>query len=320
MGSSSSKHETDSQASDYWKDIVAERKQYENVIKGCTYSCNQHFNTDNLNAEMCISAGTRYKNCQDNAIVLTPCSSFSVLGVFDGHGPKGEKVSERIVSEAKMMFENHTSHVLDLLETDPKQQVKEFSDRLKHVFDSNKYKHSGSTATLAVFEENRVHLGWVGDSIAVLYTIKNKDVSFEVLTRAHDFSTKQEKDYIRSCGGRLEEEGPVIRLYNRRKTPGGPSLAMSRAVGDLAAKKCGCRSDFEYKCVDLVESSEEEVKLLIIASDGVWNALDPKDVGKFLNDNHRNTSLAKDLCLEARGEWLRHVPDIDDITCVVVRL
>ena len=69
--------------------------------------------------------------------------------------------------------------------------------------------------------------------------------------------------------------GPM-RIYNKRKT--GPGLAMSRSLGDYFAHTLGCSCEPEITQNVLKQND----KIIIIASDGVWEILSNTQVANIV--------------------------------------
>lgn len=158
--------------------------------------------------------------------------------------------------------------------------------------------------------------------------------------KPHDL---EEKKRIEQSGGRvqrlLDEFGKRIGPYRVWDKSGNyPGLAMSRSLGDLAAKRIGVTS--KPVCTTYLLNKESDL-FLIIASDGLWDAMDNEDVVNFvecfrrksssniitLKDpevNLNNSCISHLLAEEARLRWLSIVEEedvaIDDITCVVIEI
>lgn len=113
---------------------------------------------------------------------------------------------------------------------------------------------------------------------------------------------------------------------------------MSRSIGDFIAKSLGVIS--EPVCTSYVRNSGD--LFIVIASDGIWDAMDNDDVGTFVECYRGNckagsnspfygnviepdnASIAQILCEEARLRWFTIVEEedvvIDDISCIVLEI
>jgi len=98
-----------------------------------------------------------------------------------------------------------------------------------------------------------------------------------------------------------------------------PGLAMSRSFGDSMACRVGVNAVPEIK--DFVLTTED--KVMVLASDGVWEFLENQDVANivypfFLQKNAEGAAEA--LVRAAFKTWKREESVIDDITCIIVFL
>ncbi|EFJ42787.1 hypothetical protein VOLCADRAFT_121483 [Volvox carteri f. nagariensis] len=181
---------------------------------------------------------------------------------------------------------------------------------------NSRHKSSGTTATLAV------QVGWellvanVGDSLAYLDT----GSEIVVISTNHRVSeSTEEQERIIKAGGRIKpamygeddlegegsgsttpQEGQQLRVW-----PGG--INMTRTIGDDAAKG-----------LLIAEPSVRQVSLpvtgarLIIASDGLWDAVNAKTIIGQLR-----TSNAREAASKAAVYAMRHKKHDDDVTVVV---
>jgi hypothetical protein len=168
-------------------------------------------------------------------------------------------------------------------------------------------------------------------------------VSSIQLTRDQKPEDPEELARILKAGGRVQrltdnlgnKIGP-FRVW--KQNANSPGLAMSRSIGDMAAKDIGVIS--EPVLTNYQRSSGD--LFIVIASDGVWDAMDNEDVGTFvecyrnrcrINNNTvcygteitpNNASIAQVLCEEARLRWFTIVEEedvmIDDISCIVFEI
>ena len=190
----------------------------------------------------------------------------------------------------------------------------------------------------------------MGAEREILAKVKQKRKSFIdhtvnsiQLTRDQKPEDPEELSRIIKAGGRVQrltdnlgnKIGP-FRVWKQNSNS--PGLAMSRSIGDMTAKDIGVISDpvcttYKRQAGDL---------FIVIASDGVWDAMDNEDVGTFvecyrnkckLNVNQvcygaeitpNNTSIAQVVCEEARLRWFTIVEEedvmIDDISCIVFEI
>lgn len=163
------------------------------------------------------------------------------------------------------------------------------------------------------------------------------------LTRDQKPEDPEELQRITNSGGRVQRltdnAGNKIGPYRVWiKNGNSPGLAMSRSIGDMIAKNIGVIS--EPVCTNYTRINGD--LFIIIASDGVWDAMDNEDAGTFVEYYRRkcktglnspplgtevcysNTCIAQLLCEEARMRWYTIVEEedvmIDDISCIVVEI
>ena len=132
-------------------------------------------------------------------------------------------------------------------------------------------------------------------------------VEFKRLTREHNPDDPLEAKRMQDAGARLgrmrdrgKEVGPM------RSYPGG--LAVSRAIGDLGSPAVVCEP--ECSRVSLPKGGGR----LIIASDGLWNALSDYEAAELAFEATDAEEAARDIILAAMGKRGLH----DDTTVLVV--
>lgn len=199
-------------------------------------------------------------------------NKINFFGVFDGHG--GKKVSHYLRNNLpgffttkfnkNIFFKNdaftkYTNQIYDLLQNNLKE---------KHP---RAVEYCGSTACVGIhtIDDNKQYL-WiinVGDSRAVLC---NKDGISVQLSVDHKPNLAEEKKRIESLGGKIIFDGVDWRVK---------TLSLSRAFGDLdcCPYVTHLPNIYKYKI-----SSKD--KFLIIACDGLWDALSNKQAIEYVRD------------------------------------
>ncbi|KAH7422827.1 hypothetical protein KP509_12G027400 [Ceratopteris richardii] len=242
-------------------------------------------------------------NCQhlfrDGSVV------FSVFGVFDGHNG----ASAAIFSKEKLL-QNVLSAVPTIgsreewLDALPRALVSGF---IKTDIDfQEKGETSGTTATLVIVDRWTVTVAAVGDSRCVLDA---SDGGIFALSVDHRFEENaEERKRVMECGGEVcrlslaggAEIGPL------RCWPGG--LCLSRSIGDVDVGAFIVPIP-HVKQIQLPKTGGR----LIIASDGLWDALSIEKAAKCCRGLSAELAAKQLESLRARG--LR-----DDTTCLVVDL
>jgi serine/threonine protein phosphatase PrpC len=120
----------------------------------------------------------------------------------------------------------------------------------------------------------------------------------------------------------------VQRLADARGQPVGPNrvwladawvpgLAMSRAIGDIVAHTVGVSSEPETSTVELCPQD----KWLILATDGVWEFIDPQAAIDIVGGCKDAEEACRTLVDCAWAKWLQEEEGVvDDITVVAVKL
>ena len=197
----------------------------------------------------------------------------NLFGVFDGHG--GSCVSKYLKNNLPNFFKIK-------LKKNIYKNKKEFINYINQVFNflqnNLKIKHPkaveycGSTACIALncYDEKNKNSLWlmnVGDSRAVLC---NKTGEAIQLTIDHKPNETNEKERIENLGGKITYDGSDWRIK---------SLSLSRAFGDLDCSPYVTHipSINKYKI-------NKKDKFLIIACDGLWDALSNQDAVEFIRD------------------------------------
>ena len=147
------------------------------------------------------------------------------------------------------------------------------------------------------------------------------------LSRDHKPEDASEAARIRKSGGRVEQSrshgnseeryGPMRVWLKTLQVPG---LAMTRSIGDLAAKKVGVLAEPELKIIKKLSRVD---KFVVMGSDGLFDQLINEEIMAIVVNyyQHRDSEGAVNhLLQEAHGRWNTNSEVIDDITIVVAFL
>ncbi|KAJ8610297.1 hypothetical protein CTAYLR_009076 [Chrysophaeum taylorii] len=262
---------------------------------------------------------------QDRGCVVHPyvdSDRQSLFCVFDGHGERGEEVSEFVLES-----------IVGKLELDPDLQTRpdkalvaaflRTDDELaKSNIDSF---FSGTTAVVVYRNGNELYTANAGDSRAI---IARRDPETQ-LHAVHPLSIDQnpdtpgERERIEAAGGFVSDppgEGLSARVWlDKNMTRVG--LAMARSLGDNAVKKVGVIAEPEVRKYLLTAEDE----FMVMASDGVWEFISSDDAVRAIALTLEATNSAKDACKNlidlAIQRWKENEGDYrDDITAIVMRL
>ncbi len=291
---------------------------------------------------------TEYADQDSMDIIATELGEhIKFFGVYDGHGSKGREASQVLRLEINKKLLKDKNKIKNF---NRKEQVdKYFKDLFKAIqnkfdYNSSEYELSGSCAICVLIIETRLYSINLGDSRAVLGCKKNdKKVAIE-MSLDHKPIRDDERKRICESGGEVSDKlSGVHRVF--RKNDEAPGLAVSRSIGDIVAHECGV--SFEPEIIER-EIEVESDMFVVIASDGVWDAMtSPEVVGlifefveekkdkacKFLVDEARKRweilnlykqKYVQDMMKEKKGdnkmskENSQLVMDIDDISAIIL--
>lgn len=146
---------------------------------------------------------------------------------------------------------------------------------------------SGTTLTALFVSGDRLYTSNVGDSRTILVSFEEdaRPDQFEIkqLTKDHKPNEVEESRRIYQAGGKVAQakdargnsSGP-FRIYNKKLM--NPGLAMSRSLGDHFAHTLGCSCEPDF----LEHQLQPRDRIVVLASDGVWEYLTNEEVAKIL--------------------------------------
>ncbi len=228
----------------------------------------------------------------------------SLFILFDGHN--GDQVS--------MYCQNHfdiilKKHLLNKTLSSKRAITKTFQE-LDNELKEKGFVHVGSTGTcLYITEENGkkiLYCGNIGDTRCTLY---NKKV--ERLTVDHRVDDLREKDRIINNGGFI---------MNGRVNG---QLMLTRVFGDFEFKTFGVKCD--PSVVRKIFDDKIENQFIILASDGIWDMIDEKDIKEIIlelmekNKDNNNECITKIICDYLVDESLK-AGGWDNISAFVIKM
>ncbi|GFY83426.1 protein phosphatase 2C family protein [Actinidia rufa] len=209
-----------------------------------------------------------------------------MFGIFDGHG--GSRAAEFL---KEFLFENLMKHPQFIIDT--KLAISETYQQTDMDFlesEKDTYRDDGSTASTAVLVGNHLYVANVGDSRTVI----SKAGKAIPLSEDHKPNRSDERKRIENAGGTWRVGGV---------------LAMSRAFGNRMLKQFVV-AEPEIQ----VQEIDEELELLVLASDGLWDVVPNEDAVSLARTEEEPEAAAQKLMETAftRGS-------ADNITCIVVK-
>jgi len=259
--------------------------------------------------------------------------SKSLVGVFDGHGEKGHKISEFARQAlAKNLFGHKDFHqnpgrALEGAYVETQKQIES-----RHGRDALQ---SGTTAVAAYQHRDKLFIANVGDSRAVLGRRKDLQPASTEL-QAIDLSDDQ-KPGRPDERKRIQEQGGVVQqsAIPMQQSPGGPvrfmrlgpervwdkngqcGLAVARSLGDLSMRP------FVSSQPEISERKlDPRDKVLILGSDGVWDHMNSQEAVAIASRHKEPSRAAREIASLAQQRWKSETGGMmaDDITAVVVNL
>eukprot|EP00931_Biecheleriopsis_adriatica_P051288 TRINITY_DN29729_c0_g1_i2.p1 TRINITY_DN29729_c0_g1~~TRINITY_DN29729_c0_g1_i2.p1 ORF type:complete len:442 (-),score=57.29 TRINITY_DN29729_c0_g1_i2:55-1326(-) len=233
------------------------------------------------------------------------------VGVFDGHGEQGKKISHFARNAmSKSLFSNSDLHTepVAALEAAYRDTQEKIEREHRHQAEL-----SGTTAVAAYQHRNRLIVANVGDSRAVLGRCESASSSLQAVELSSDQkpSRPDERQRVLAAGGTVDQMSiPVLQRGGVRWIRAGPErvmdkqgmggLAMSRSLGDLRLHPY----------------------VLVLATDGVWDQLTSQEAVDIANKHEDPRIAAREITGISRHRWQIATEGqmSDDITVVVVRL
>ncbi|KAL7722074.1 putative protein phosphatase 2C 11 [Entamoeba marina] len=224
---------------------------------------------------------------EDSICIKKVNDDYVVIGVFDGHnGDKASRMAAELIDSILLeCLKDYGSDMFDVL-------TMTFI-KLHHAIAKSSV--SGTTATVAVINENKIYFAHVGDSQLIV----RKNGELIVHTIDHHPSNKDEEEMIIQRGGRV----------NNEKTRVNDVIAVTRSLGDKQLHPpLSCIP--QVKCI----TREKEMELLFM-SDGVSDELKLTDINDIFS---RNTQI-EPVAVFLRDEAFRRLGN-DNMSVIVVRL
>lgn len=303
------------------------------------------------------------KKCQDHFFISSK-PEYLFITLFDGHGSKGEEIvrfAHKYIEE-KFLVDNIFRSKCEVFLTELFEScdvaIKSQGGKINAI-------GSGTTAVCLLFVNDGVYVASVGDSRAILSTIpeaqyipvktNTKNLYKKAFTPLRVLEpiqlTVDQKPNLETEFNRILASGGVVakakdesgetygpyRVFQKGKQI--PGLAMSRSLGDMAAKKVGVISTPIIDFYPLISFKDQ---FIVVASDGVWDAMDNNEVTDFVETFRRkclkepkniddeslvtpgNSTIARLLVEEARFRWFGICCEedvmIDDISALVIEI
>ena len=239
-----------------------------------------------------------------------------IAGVCDGHGHKGELISNYAVNKLPQYITDINNDSI----------INEFKKINQEIYSNSNMESdmAGTTVVSVILTPEKMMCVNLGDSRAAIFKYENGLYYCKNLSRDHKPNEPDENKRIINNNGRIKKcfdedikkfVGPDRVWLKNKEEPG---LAMSRSLGDKIAHTIGVSDEPEIKCYDY-DGTE---KFIIIASDGIWEYVHGdeciKVIKSFYEDNKDVEEAAFAMVKEAFRKWKRKEVAIDDITVIII--
>ena len=235
----------------------------------------------------------KYRQSMEDIGVMLPDfipeKKYSLFGIFDGHGGNDvvKYIKNRLPEIIKANITKNNNY--DSIENNLTSSFHKIDEELK-FYDSE---HTGSTATILLFQDNIVYCANVGDSTAfIVYDNFIKKISID-----HKCTDPKEEERILLNGGKITKN----RVMGQ--------LVLSRCLGDLYCKKYGVSNMPDIS----VNKLEGNVKYVVVASDGVWDVVKENELLQLSKNRKNAEGFCKDLVKLAIDKDTK-----DNVSCIVI--
>lgn len=235
----------------------------------------------------------KYRQSMEDIGVMLPDfipeKKYSLFGIFDGHGGNDvvKYIKNRLPEIIKANITKNDNY--DSIENNLTSSFHKIDEELK-FYDSE---HTGSTATILLFQDNIVYCANVGDSTAfIVYDNFIKKISID-----HKCTDPKEEERILLNGGKITKN----RVMGQ--------LVLSRCLGDLYCKKYGVSNIPDIS----VNKLEGNVKYVVVASDGVWDVVKENELLQLSKNRKNAEGFCKDLVKLAIDKDTK-----DNVSCIVI--
>jgi len=223
-------------------------------------------------------------------LLTTQDHKISVFAIFDGHG--GNEVSQFLSLNIESILIKYITQSNYNIKESINKTFLELDNLLKS---QNKFQKIGSTATLILIDNNIIYCANIGDTTC--YYIYNNNIN--KLSKDHNIKNEKEIVRIKKSNGLIFNN----RLYG--------VLNITRSFGDFDLKENGlvCIPSISRVSIDM------ESKYIVIASDGVWDAIKDKDLMEICKKEKKSENIAKKLIEQSLYRFSK-----DNVTTIVIQL
>jgi serine/threonine protein phosphatase PrpC len=299
---------------------------------------------------------------QDSAMIYSPYTipgytkRAQLLGIFDGHGRKGEVISNYAATVLPRLLSMKLSEI-DLNDQEAVSQVLKTGFILIDKNDPT-LGEAGCTATLILQLDEKLYIANAGDSLSFISGTVDGESFVIYESREDKPEVPEEKERIEAAGGYVlipRDNSDVPRAYAVVDGRLGTGLAMSRCLGDWGNQgviaeplvdvlaisdiildtltnlheKCRNESITSSGCDGLLNKTSSVQIMAVAASDGIIDYVRPPEISSMLapsffsKENEKHPHLAaEDLVIFSGNRWDTDYGGQyrDDITIAAVKV
>ncbi|KAK8790840.1 hypothetical protein WA158_005471 [Blastocystis sp. Blastoise] len=273
------------------------------------------------------------------------------FGVFDGHGPYGDKCSQFVASNLERQLDTCKT----LYDDFPK-NIKELLTNCDHMLENDIHAPkdevindhaSGTTACCLLIYKDQLICYNIGDSRCITGIQDHNNIVAHPFTIDHNPNLPNERERIYASGGCIETHGQRLGItaktdvfeYHHKcdgdpprvwlKDRDFPGTAFTRSIGDRCAKSIGVCCDADV----FVHPMCSNVRYIALASDGVTEFMTNQEIMNIIaaeedprendSDDDENDTLeraAMHIVVEAYRRWVLKEECTDDITLFLLKI
>ncbi|KAH8741031.1 hypothetical protein FG386_002577 [Cryptosporidium ryanae] len=270
---------------------------------------------------------------QDDFCIQKLCNNNLLVGVFDGHGRYGHKVSaivrQKIIRGLqniliykdtncdeifkKMIFSRERP-----IEVEKKNYGLNIVSEISNLFDNvqsllekeNSFGSSGTSATIALVQAERIIMIQLGSSGGKIIDSSTGNIIYE--TPQHNLENYQERKRILNKGGLIDNN----RFYSNKLSERGTNFSMTRSLGDINGKPLGISHKPE---IWEMKVEKGDSLILILGTDGFL------EHSKKIEVNYTKLYIQEELDLivkKCQNSWLNETSNasVDDITMIACNI
>lgn len=236
-----------------------------------------------------------------------------LIGVCDGHGPKGHHVSQFIVERLPAIL--YRKVALKATPSTSAALIEAYAGCAQLLSDSSiDTTQSGSTCLSLLIVEQTLLCASVGDSRAVVGRKICGIWGVYQLSWDHTADNCLETARITECGGEVTPPKKSRLKHNRiyLKDTLVPGLSLTRSLGDSIAASIGVTAEPDIEVLTLSNYD----KFVLVGTRGLWEVMDSIEAVRIVGEIYEREpeTVPERLVQEAQRRWRARGQLVDDVT------